>query len=154
MDFNELITDFATRHGVENLAVDDGAAAIEVDGIAVALADAGGDLLASAVIGEPPADGRAEFADLLLEANLELDAFFAKSKESGRYILSRRLPLVGLDGASCDAALESLVNSAETWQRLLEDFRPAAAEAAAKMEESAASGMVSGSTSLGGFMQV
>lgn len=148
MDFNELITDFASRHGVENLTVEDGAAAIDVDGIAVALADVGGDLLATAVVGEPPAEGRADFADLLLEANLESDAFFAKSKDSGRYVLSRRLALAGLDAEAFDAALEALVNLSETWRRLLDDFRPAA-EAAADAADAA-----DFSASPGGFLQV
>ena len=150
MDFNELISDFASRHGVEGLTIEDGAAAIEVDGIAVALAEVGGDLLATAVVGEPPAEGRADFADLLLEANLESNAFFGKSKDSGRYVLSRRLALAGLDGAAFDAALEGLVNQAETWRRLLEDFRPAA-EAAAEAE---AENGAAFSASPGGFLQV
>lgn len=129
MDFNELITDFATRHGVEGLAIEDGTAAIDVDGIAIAFAENGDGLVATAVIGEPPVEGRADFADLLLEANLGADAFFAKSRESNRYVLIRRLALIGLDGAAFDAAVESLVNFAETWCRLLEDFRPAARSA-------------------------
>ena len=57
-DFNELISDFATRHQVEGLAAEDGSAAIEVDGIVVLLTSVGGELLASAEIGEPPPEGR------------------------------------------------------------------------------------------------
>lgn len=41
MDFTELISDFAARHAVTDLAAEDGTAAIEVDGIAVLLASAG-----------------------------------------------------------------------------------------------------------------
>ena len=145
MDFPELISDFATRHGVEGLAAEDGAAAIDVDGIAVLLASAGGELLASAEIGDPPPDGAAAFADLLLEANLDSDAVFAKSKESGRYVLTRRIALAGLDGEAFDAALESFVNRAEAWRRLLADYRPAAAEAA---EDTAAA------VGAGSFLQV
>ena len=143
MDFSELISDFAVRHGVEGLAAEDGAAAIEVDGIAVLLATAGGTLLATAEIGDPPPEGAAAFADLLLEANLESDAAFAKSQESGRYVLTRRCALAGLDGEAFDAALEAFVNRAEAWRKLLADYRPAAAAAA----EAAAVG-------IGSFMQV
>ena len=39
---------------------------------------------------------------------------------------SRRLPLPDLAPGTFDAAIESLVNLAETWRRLLADFRPAA----------------------------
>lgn len=147
MDFPELISDFATRHGVEGLAAEDGAAAIDVDGIAVLLASAGGELLASAEIGEPPPDGAAAFADLLLEANLDSDAVFAKSKESGRYVLTRRIALAGLDGEAFDASLESFVNRAEAWRRLLADYRPAAAAAEAAEDTAAAVGA-------GSFLQV
>jgi len=148
MDFPELISDFATRHGVEGLAAEDGAAAIDVDGIAVLLASADGELLASAEIGEPPPDGTAAFADLLLEANLDSDAVFAKSKESGRYVLTRRVALAGLDGEAFDAALESFVNRAEAWRRLLADYRPAAAAAAEAAEDTAAA------VGTGSFLQV
>jgi len=148
MDFPELISDFATRHGVEGLAVEDGAAAIDVDGIAVLLASAGGELLASAEIGDPPPDGAAAFADLLLEANLDSDAVFAKSKESGRYVLTRRIALAGLDGEAFDASLESFVNRAEAWRRLLADYRPAATAAAEAAEDTAAA------VGTGSFLQV
>lgn len=131
-----------------DLAAEDGTAAIEVDGIAVLLASAGRELLASAEIGEPPPDGAAAFSDLLLEANLDSDAVFARSKESGRYILNRRIALADLDGEAFDAALESFVNRAEAWRRLLADYRPAAAAAAAAAEADTAA------ISPGGFLQV
>ena len=38
MDFQELISDFATRHGIGNLAAEDNVAALDVDGIVVTLA--------------------------------------------------------------------------------------------------------------------
>lgn len=148
MDFPELISDFATRHGVEGLAAEDGAAAIDVDGIAVLLASAGGELLSSAEIGDPPPDGAAAFADLLLEANLESDTVFAKSKESGRYVLTRRIALAGLDGEAFDTSLEAFVNRAEAWRRLLADYRPAAAAAAEAAEDTAAA------VGTGSFLQV
>ena len=135
MDFNELISDFAARHGVDGLAAEDGAAALDIDGIAVTLAAAGDQLAASAEIGNPPAEGAAAFADLLLEANLASEAYFAKDPETGHYVALRRLLLPSLAPDTFDAALESLVNLAETWRRLLADFRPAAAQAAAETAE-------------------
>ena len=116
MEFKELIAEFAERHGIANLAVEDSAAAFDVDGIVVTLVAAGDVLSVSAEIGEPPAEGRAEFAELLLEANLQSEAFFAKEPERGAYVLVRRLPLSALDAEAFDAALESLVNLAETWR--------------------------------------
>ncbi len=61
MDFNEPITGFAARYNVEGLAVEDGSAAVEVDGIAVLLAAANGVVLATSEIGEPPPDGAGGF---------------------------------------------------------------------------------------------
>ena len=135
MDFAKLISDFAERHGIADLAAEDNAAALDIDGIVVTLVATGDALSVSAEIGEPPVDGRAEFAELLLEANLQSEAFFTKESESGAYILVRRLSLLSLDAESFDAALEALVNLAETWHRLLADFRPVAKAAAERTEE-------------------
>ena len=66
MEFNELIADFAKRHKVENLVAVDGAAALDIDGIIVTIVAKGDLLNFSAEIGEPPADGAALFANLLL----------------------------------------------------------------------------------------
>ena len=145
MEFEKLISDFAERHGIANLAAEDNAAALDVDGIVITLVSVGDALSVSAEIGEPPSEGRSEFADLMLEANLQSEAFFAKESESGAYILVRRLSLLSLEAESFDAALEALVNLAETWHRLLADFRPvakAAAESAAEAPQFGASGFV------------
>jgi len=145
MDFTQLISDFAGRHGIANLAAEDNAAALDIDGIVVTLVASGDALSVSAEIGEPPGEGRADFAELLLEANLQSEAFFAKEPESGAYILVRRLPLPALDADAFDAALEAHVNLAETWRRMLSDFRPiakAAAESAEAAPQFGASGFV------------
>ncbi len=148
MEFTELIANFATRHGIADLTAEDGAAAIEVDGIAILLAATGGELLATAEIGEPPPEGAGAFADLLLEANLESETVFAKTEDSGRYVLTRRLSLAQLDDYAFDTALEAFVNRAESWRKLLADYRPAAEAAAeAAANDSAAVG-------IGSFMQV
>ena len=147
MDFTELISSFAERHGIADLTAEDGAAALDIDGIIVTLVAANDTVSISADIGLPPAEGSAAFADLLLEANLQSDAFFAKAPETETYITVRRLALNSLDDDAFDTALEALVNQAETWRRLLADFRPAA-EAAATEESSPPS------FGVGSFVQV
>ena len=145
MDFAKLISEFADRHGIADLTAEDNAAALDIDGIVVTLLATGDALSISAEIGEPPSEGRADFAELMLEANLQSEAFFAKEPESGAYIIVRRLPLPTLEAESFDAALEALVNLAETWRRLLADFRPVAKAAAERSEETpqfGASGVV------------
>jgi hypothetical protein len=147
MDFANLISEFAERHGIADLTAEDNAAALDIDGIVVTLVSVDDMLSISADIGEPPAEGRAGFADLLLEANLQAEAFFAKDPEGGTYVIVRRLALQMLDSDAFDAALGSLVNQAETWRRLLADFRPAAQAAAEEAMENPTFGA-------GGFVQV
>lgn len=149
MEYNELIADFAKRHNVEGLVAVDGAASLDIDGIIVTIVANEETLILSAEIGEPPADGEALFSNLLLEANLQSGSYFAKCPERGPYLVVRRLSLPLIDSASFDVALEAFVNNAETWRRLLADFRPAAKAAAgqAEAEESPSFGST-------GFMQV
>ena len=148
MEFNELLDGFAKRHNVADLVASDNAAALDIDGIIVIIVAKDDKVTLSADIGEEPAEGAAAFADLLLEANLNSDAFFAKTPESGMYIMVRRLVLQTLDDTAFDSALEAFVNRAEAWRKLLADFRPAAAAAAEAAKEDATA------FGAGSFMQV
>ena len=147
MDFPELISEFAKRHGIADLAAEDNATALDIDGIVITLVAADDALSVSAEIGEPPSEGRADFAELMLEANLQSEAFFAKEQENGFYVLVRRLSLPTLNAESFDSALEAFVNLAETWRQLLADFRPVAQAAAERAEETPQFGAT-------GFVQV
>ena len=148
MDYNDLIEDFASRHNVEGLVAVDGAASLDIDGIIVTIvASSEATLVLSAEIGDPPAEGAATFSNLLLEANMGAGAYFARIPE-GAYLVVQRLPLPLIDGDSFDAALESFVNNAEKWRRLLADFRPIA-KAAAESPNAEDSSYASN-----GFMQV
>ena len=150
MDFTEIVTVFARRHALEGPVPQTGQTTLDIEGIPVTLVKTPAHLVAGAEIGEPPAGGRAEFADLLLEANLESTSYFAKVRETGRYVLLRILPLATLNPDTFDEALETLVNTAETWRRLLTDFRPASTEASAE----AAAGAEAPAFGPGGFLQV
>ena len=147
MEFNQLIDDFAARHKVDDLIAVDGAAALDIDGIIVTIVDRDDVLNLSAEIGDPPAEGAAAFANLLLEANMQSGMFFAKAPDPGQYIAVRRLQLCLVDNDAFDSALESFVNQVETWRRLLADFRVAAKAAESEEAESATLGSA-------GFMQV
>ena len=83
MDFTELIASFAERHGIADLAAEDNAAALDIDGIVVTLVAAGDAVSISADIGDPPAEGRADFAELLrlglpngIRAVIDIGGFF------------------------------------------------------------------------------
>ena len=133
MEFNQLIDEFAKRHNVENLVAVDGAASLDIDGFIVTIVANEGMLILSAEIGEPPAEGAATFANLLLEANLQSGVFFAKAVGSGPYLAVQRTSLSLLDEDAFDKMLEAFVNQTETWSRLLTDFRPVAKAAAEKV---------------------
>ena len=148
MEFKELVETFAKRHGIADLAPEDDGISISIDGIVVSAVAVGGEITIAAEIGEPPIEGRAEFADAMLEASMESVAFFVKSVQTGKYMLLRRLSMLALDADAFDNAIESLVNTAEVWRKMREDFRPAA-KAAAESAETAAPSFGSA-----GFMQV
>ena len=134
MEFIELADQFAKRHGVADLTVEDGSFSLDIDGIEVAAVAIGDDVALAAEIGEPPVEGKGEFSDAMLEANMESTMFFAKSGQTGKYMLTRHLRLPALDCDALDQAMEAMVNTAEAWRRMLEDFRPAAKAAAAAAE--------------------
>ena len=148
MEFKELVETFAKRHGIADLAPEDDGISISIDGIVVSAVAVGGEITIAAEIGEPPIEGRAEFADAMLEASMESVMFFAKSVETGKYMLLRRLGMFALDADAFDNAIESLVNTAEIWRKMLDDFRPAAKAAAA---QAASEGLSFGAPD---FMQV
>ncbi len=149
MGFDELISSFAERHGLAGLTATEGAAALDVDGMVVSIVSDGDVLVMSSEIGEPPAEGRAGFADLMLEANLQTQAFFAKTSNEDMYVAVRRLPLQSVDVDALDAALESLANIVETWRRILNDYRPIVEAAEKNLESKDGLSRLSG-----GFMSV
>ena len=148
MDFKELISDFSVRHGLQGLLAEDDTVMFNVDDIPVFIMADGDKIVFISEIGEPPVEGKAGFADLLLTANSNEDTIvFAKSQDSGKYVLICRLPLAGMDGDAFDATLEELVNQAENWRNLLATFRPAAEAAEAAKNEAPAIGLT-------GFLRV
>ena len=137
MDYEELIKGFAERFGIADLTSEDGVASVDVDGMDILMAadDPGRAIVLAGSIGEPPPENAASFATLLLQANRDLLAVggcgFAQNRDTGAYVLLRRLARESLDLDAFCAALDDFVNKLETWTRLLADFRPAAGAAAA-----------------------
>ena len=147
MELKELASAFAAKLGIEGLAVEDGVCSLEIDGIPLQIAEtaAGGALLATAVVGQPPPEKTEAFLKLLLEANTETlgsqDRALGKLHATGELVLQWRIPTrdVELDGFC--AELETFVNQVEQWRLALENFRPAAEEAAAREDEVPALGL-------------
>ena len=131
MEFKELIAGFADRYGIEGLDGADGAAELKVDGIRVELLDdpQTHSLFACAEIGHPPPDANGAFGAMMLEANFLLrateGATLCQNPETHAYALVRPFPLALTDVESLAAGLESLVNQAENWRRVLAGIREA-----------------------------
>ena len=79
------------------------------------------------------------FLKLLLEANTETlgpqGAAFGMLPDTGEVILQWRVTTRDLELDAFCAELETFVNQVEQWRLALENFRPAAEEAASREEE-------------------
>ena len=131
MDFIELLAAFAAKYGIEGLDGADGAAELDVDGFRVELLDdqQTHSLLACAEIGLPQPDADGAFSGLMLQANFLLrgteGATLCQNPDNGAYAIVRPFPLALTDVESLGAGLESLVNQAENWRKVLAGLRSA-----------------------------
>ena len=147
MELKELIPAFAAKLGIEGLAAEDGVCALEIDGIPLQLAEMpdGKALVASGIIGTPPLDKTEAFLELLLEANAETlgpqATAFGKLRDTGEIVMQWRVPTGDLELDAFCEGLEAFVNQVEVWRLALENFRPAAEEAAAQEDEVPALGL-------------
>lgn len=153
MDAKELIADIAKRIGLEYDGGD--TFSFEADGLVVAISSLP-ELDAVALtgdVGEPPPERLEGLYKTLLGANHffggTAGATISLDPDNGRIALCRTLPLATLDGEKFYAEVERFVNTAETWAKVVSDYRGAAAEAPDEgvAEERPAFGA-------GGFMQV
>ena len=73
MDLKEIADGLAAKFGIEGLAVEDGEAALEIDGMPILLGE-GKDtaVVITGFVGDPPAEGGEAFANLMLEATMSL----------------------------------------------------------------------------------
>ena len=147
MELKELASAFAAKLGIDGLTVEDGVCALEIDGIPLQLAEMpdGKALVATAVVGTPPPEKTEAFLELLLEANTETlgsqDRALGKLHDTGEGVLRWRSPTRDVERDGCCAEREAFVNQVEQWRLALENFRPAAEEAAARDEEAPAMGL-------------
>ena len=131
MEFKELLAAFAAEYSIEGLDGTDGVAELDVDGNRVELLDSSQarSLVACAEIGMPPPDANGAFGSMMLKANFLLrateGATLCENPESGAYSIVRPFPLAIADVESLCKGLESLVNQAENWRRVLAGIREA-----------------------------
>ena len=143
MELKELMTAFAETLGIDGIEVKDGICSMTIDDIPLEFTESpGGEaVIGVAVIGEPPPDKREAFYEMLLEANTQLygtqGIALSKLPDSGEIALIGGLPFKGLELKEFCKDLDEFINKAEEWRDTVENFRPAAEEAAVRDEEEA-----------------
>ncbi|MBQ7189850.1 MAG: type III secretion system chaperone [Kiritimatiellae bacterium] len=143
MELKELMSAFAETLGIDGIEVKDGVCSMTIDDIPMEFTESpGGEaVVGAAVIGEPPPDKREAFYEMLLEANTQLygtlGVALSKLPETGEIALIGGLPFKGLELKEFCQGLDEFVSKAEEWRETLENFRPAAEEAAVRDEEAA-----------------
>ena len=143
MELKELMSAFAETLGIDGIEVKDGICSMTIDDIPMEFTESpGGEAVVGvAVIGEPPSDKREAFYEMLLEANTQLygtlGVALSKLPDSGEIALIGGLPFKGLEMKEFCQGLDEFLNKAEEWRETLENFRPAAEEAAIRDEEAA-----------------
>ena len=143
MELKELMSAFAETLGIEGIEVKDGVCSMTIDDIPMEFMESpGGEaVIGAAAIGEPPPDKREAFYEMLLKTNTQLygtqGIALGKSPDTGEIILIGGLPFKGLEIKEFCKDLDEFVSKAEEWREALENFRPAAEEAAVRDEEDA-----------------
>ena len=136
MELKELMTAFAETLGIEGIEVKEGICSMTIDDIPMEFTESpGGEAVVGvAVIGEPPPVKREAFYEMLLQANTQLygtqGIALGESPDTGEIILIGGLPFKGLELQEFCKDLDEFINKAEEWRETVENFRPAAEEAA------------------------
>ena len=121
MEYSELVSDFASRYGVEGIDAKDGAVAVEIDGMTVGLVndpspDDGDGIMVVVEIGYPPPDADGPFGSVMLKANYLLGgtggAVLCQNPDTDAYAIMRRYSLAAHDVESFSKALERLLETA------------------------------------------
>lgn len=131
MTFGGLIGSLGERLGVE---IEDagGAAAVEIDGAAVILQDAGELLLLRAEVGDLPEEGGEALLASAMRANFLYQgtggSTLALDPDTGRLVIQKYNWLERLDPETVFAMLERFADTTDAWRRILADFRPDAVQ--------------------------
>jgi hypothetical protein len=143
MELENLMSAFAEKLGIEGVEVKDGICSMTIDDIPMDFTETpdGLAVVGVAVVGEPPPDKREAFYEMLLQANTQLygtkGIALGKSPDTGEIMLIGGLPFKDLEIKEFCKCLDEFVSKAEEWRETVENFRPAAEEAAVRDEEAA-----------------
>ena len=134
MELAELVEDFGRRVGLDLKLDENGTCALAVDGMNVTIQDVS-EAYAVGIwgkIGAPPPEGLRQLYEMMLDANhlfrATSGATISRDPESGDFYLCRLLDLRVLESEAFFQAVEKFVNTLETWQKVIADYRPVAEE--------------------------
>ena len=160
MEYNELINGFAEKFAIAGLKIDNGATALEIDGIDIEIVHDTvlNEVIVIAEIGMPPPDANGPFGSAMLKANYMFSgtdrAVLCQNPETNAYALMKSWPLISLDVETFANAMGALMNTTEQWRELVSGARAAEEAAPHKGAAPRESPHGAGDFSLGGFMQV
>lgn len=156
MQFEELMREFAAKLGLDNLTVEDGTVALEIDGNPFGFVhdEASGLLTLVADIGQRPESADGPLGSMMLKANFLYDALdgavLFQNPENDAFGIQQRFRLVDLDADGLSAQVERLANLAEDWREIVAGY--GRAEKVAK--ERTAKEPQGSPFAAGGFMRV
>lgn len=127
MEVHELMKGLAGRLGIELDAGD--VCSFEADGIVVSMCfpQEADFLVMSCDLGEPPPERLEGLYKALLGANFmfggTMGSTIALNPDDGRIALCRAMPTAALDVDQLCNQLEHFLNTAETWRKIVADYR-------------------------------
>ena len=153
MEGSESIKLFCEKTGIGFEPDADGSLAFEADGLRVTISELH-ELDAIALVGdlgEPPPERLEGLYKALLGANYmfggTMGSTIALNPDDGRITLCRAMPTSALDVDQLCSQLEHFLNTAETWRKIVSDYR--------ESDETAAGGDAAGAApSSGDFLRV
>lgn len=125
MEFNELIQSFAAKSGTGSINIEDGTAAIEIDGMPFGFIHNPdrGTLVLAADLGRQPVDADGVFGSMMLKANFLFEATkgatLFQNPENEAFGIQQMFSLRDLDADRLSEEVEKLSNLAEEWRRTI-----------------------------------
>ena len=157
MEFNELMQAFVAKLGMAPIDIEDGFAALEIDGMAFGFIHnpEKETLTLVADLGQAAIDANGEFGAMMLKANFLFEATkgstIFQNPDNGSFGVQQWFRIVDLDAERLSAEVETMANVAEEWKQLLAGCSAVETEIKVrKSEDAAASKLVSA----GDFLRV
>ncbi len=128
MNYNDLMSKFAAKYGIEDLECKDGTAALEFDGVLTSfIHDPKNDaVLIVTEVGEPAFDDKGRFGDMLLRANYLFRStgggIFCRHPESGVYCLFKQFALAQLTLDEFCQEVARILEQTEAWRTAMENY--------------------------------